>query len=229
MELKRPIILILWCVAMAALAAAPAYAAPDAGLRADITDVTKEGGELRFNLNIAAEAPTENYSSLDFSLVSDDPEHLYIDKDPEGDSEKNLLIAFPDTYGSAYHKGRLDDSGAMRHLIGIFSQSGQNDIGEETEICSVSMVYSGDGPATLSLEGLQLVYIDEDNAVQSVKTESGWSKEIDGGLLTTIRDSETPLAGLAGNTNLLLVALLSCALGAAIAVAALMLAKRRKT
>jgi hypothetical protein len=215
---------------MAALAAAPAYAAPDAGIRADISDIKEEGGELRFSLNIAAEAPTENYSSLDFSLVSADPEHLYIDKDPEGDSEKNLRIAFPDAYGSAYHKGRLDEDGAMRHLIGIFSQSGQNDIGEETEICSVSMVYSGDGPATLSLEGLQLVYIDENNEVQSVKTDSVWSREIDSGLLTTIRESETPLAaGLAGSANLLLVALLSCALGAAIAVAALMLARRRKT
>jgi hypothetical protein len=216
---------------LTALVTMQVYAAPNAEIGASITDVKSEGGALHFNLNVDVGTPTETYSSLDFSLVSAEPEHLYIEKDPENDSEKNLKITFPEQYGNAYHKGRLDDNGAMRHLIGIFSQSGQNDIDSETEICSISMVYDGDAPVLLSLEGLQLVYIDDGGAVSSAKVDSEWRQEIDGNLLVTIGENETPLGALfaPGGMNVVLVAALSALLGALIAVGIFMIIRRRKS
>jgi hypothetical protein len=212
---------------------APAAAAPpSAELWADISDVREEGGSLRFNLAVTAGAPTEDYSSLDFSLVSSDSERLFIEKDQAAEGG-DLKITFPEGLGGAFHKGRIGAGGEVSHLIGVFSQSGQNDIGGETPVCDIAMVYVGSDPASLSLEELQLVYIDENNEVASVKTQSAWKTEISRDMLVSIDDAETPMSGPAagreaeGGVNVVLAAALAALCGAAAAAAAITLAQRR--
>ncbi|MDR1961888.1 MAG: hypothetical protein LBQ16_06355 [Gracilibacteraceae bacterium] len=189
---------IITCIALslALLAAtAPLAATPSAQLQGNITEYSREADGTHFTVEVLVSAPTEDYAALDFTLASADHERLFIEEIPDSDSEKNLSIEFPRQYGNAYHNGRLNEAtGAFSHLIGIFSPSGQNDIREATTVCSVSMVYTGGEPVDLSLEDLQLVYMEEDNTVASVKLDSGFTLPISAALFQTVPPEQVPQA-----------------------------------
>jgi hypothetical protein len=218
------IFLLVWPVSL--------YAAPSAGLQGDIISQSRDAGGIRFSLAVRVTEPSESYAALDFTLITADPEHLYI-ADDGTDAEKNLLIDFPGVYGNAYHMGRLDEiSGAYSHLIGIFAQSGQNEISASVTVCNIDLVYTGTEPVELALRDLQLVYLDETRTVRTERPGGDFDLMITEELFRDIPDGNVPQGFPPLGNGLspwLLVAVLCVGIGAGVGVTVVLNKRRTKT
>jgi hypothetical protein len=130
----------------------------------------QEDGGFRFTLGVSVSESADAYCAMDFNVVSSDHARLHIlDLAAEPD-EKLFEISFAEDFGTAYHKGRVDEAtGEIDYLVGIFDQSSQNGIKDAMDVCGITFVYEGGEPQTIRLENLQLVYFDAEGAVRSEK------------------------------------------------------------
>ncbi|MDR1059854.1 MAG: hypothetical protein LBL83_01280, partial [Clostridiales bacterium] len=157
--------------AVAAATAGEAYALPAAALSGRVHGAeAQEGGGFLFTLGVSVSESAEAYCAIDFNVVSSDYERLHILDLAASPDEKLFEISFAEDFGTAYHKGRVDEAtGEIDYLIGIFDQNSQNGIKDAMEICGITFVYEGGAPQTVRLENLQLVYFDADGTVRSEK------------------------------------------------------------
>jgi hypothetical protein len=155
-------------------APAKTLAAPYAEPSMSALDAVDTGDALEFTLRIDIGEPSEPYSALDFNLVSSNFMSLSIASDSLGGDGSGLAIEFVQGYGSANHKGRIDEtSGAISYLMGIFSPSGGNAISGDISVCSIRIRYEGQEPETLSIKDLRLIYVTADGFIDSVRIEPG--------------------------------------------------------
>jgi hypothetical protein len=172
-----------------------AFAAPSAEPTMVITDAEYDGDDVLFTVSIAVSAPAAPYASLDFNLVSSDPEHLSVVNLNGNEDEPELDITFLKGFGSAYHRGRIDaEAGSCSYLIGIYSQSSGNKITDAVEVCTVRLRYSGDETQTLKISDMKLVYLDDVGGVASAQVDSeAAALEIDEGIVAQMNESAVPL------------------------------------
>lgn len=217
---KLSIITLISIIALITLSV-PAYALPDASVKMAIRDAKWEGEEIIFTVDISIDSPSEPYSSLDFNLVSSNNEKLSIINKNPGSDNGALDITFAEKYGSAYHPGRFDESsGEGRYMMGIYSQTGKNDITEATDVCSVRMKYSGTDTQVLSISDLKLVYENANGAIVNTAIATG---------LPSLQINESIVASESLSIYIIIGALVALAIIATLIVLGIRKQKSKKT
>jgi hypothetical protein len=192
---KKAALCLLACGLFASIPAV-ALAAPSAEAAMSVSKVEETGDGLVLTVDVAVGTPSEPYASLDFNLVTSDPDNLAIIDLSDGSGDPSLDISFPPGYGKAYHAGQDDpQTGGARYLIGIFSQTAGNNITEATPVCSARLLYKGDEPQSLSVRDMKLVYVDGEGGVAAAPASSeDVVVQVDAGLLADVAEARAPLS-----------------------------------